>query len=267
MSKLSLALVVLLGVAPMVNAVNIAGTDIGVTADVTYMSRYIWRGFNLFGSSPAWQPSLDFDLGGGFGANIWASYAHNAGNVDATEYDYTLYYGNSFLQDCWKTDYTVGWRYFDYIDTGSKNADMQELFLEMEMPQLIGGGLVPHINYYYLWKARSGGPTRIQGGSMVEVGADYNFTLNEMPDVPMTFSWDIVYNDGVFSTKDRTTGQTASVVNDFTHMLWGLKADLKCPATGGTITPQLYFQNTFTRSMNDSKKDYLFCGLSYSLSF
>lgn len=240
MRTLCFTLIALLSVVPTVNAVNFTDTEIGVTADVTFVSRYIWRGFNLFGSSPAWQPSVDIDLGGGFGANIWASYAHNAGHVDATEYDYTLYYGQTaFEGEVFKTDYVIGWRYFDYIDTASENADMQELFLEMQMPQLIGGGLVPKINYYYLWKARSGGPTSIQGGSMVDVGIDYGFTLNELPEVPLTFSWNLGYNDGVFSTRDRATGIPANVINGWTHMLWGLTAEVTCPMTGGTLTPAI----------------------------
>ncbi len=264
--KKMLAMVVLCGLVPAASAVDVFGTDVGVTVDVEYMSRYIWRGYNKMGSSPVWKPSVDFDLGGGFGANLLAAYGHNAGTVNATEYQYTLYYGGSVLEgDCLKTDYTLGWRYYDLIDMPSKGVDYQEVFLEMDMPNLVGAGLVPHVNYYYLWQARSGRSTAPDGtplsfasGSIVQVGADYNFTLNEVPDVPMTFSWDIVYNDGVVDK---------SVINGWTHMLWGLKADMQCPLTGGTLTPAVYFQNMFTRTLNDNKKDYLFCGLTYSLGF
>ena len=271
--KKMLALVVLCGLVPAASAVDVFGTDVGVTVDVEYMSRYIWRGFNKMGSSPVWMPSVDFDLGGGFGASLLAAYGHNSGNVNATEYQYTLYYGNSVLQgDAWKTDYTVGWRYFDYIDMPSKGVDMQELFVEMEMPNLVGGGFVPHINYYYLWQARSGRSkenpffgafpggelAKVKSGSIIQTGFDYNFVVPEADNLPMTFSWDIVYNDGAGHN---------FVKHDFTHMLWGLKADMKCPMTGGTLTPALYFQNTFTNTLSGTKKDYLFCGLSYSLGF
>jgi hypothetical protein len=48
-------------------------------------------------------------------------------------------------------------------------------------------------------------------------------------------------------------------------MLWGLKTNFKCPATGGKITPAVYFQNSFEKTVNT--QDELFAGISYSLSF
>lgn len=269
------AMVVLCGLVPTASAMDVFGTDVGVTADLTFMSRYIWRGFNRMGSSPVWQPGVDFNLGNGYGASILASYAHNGGHVNATEYQYSLYYGCSVLDgEIWKTDYRLGWRYYDYIDMPTKGVDFQELFLEMKMPDLIGSGLVPHINYYYLWQARSGRSTgspfidnignlglnnwKVKSGSIVQTGFDYNFTLEDIPDMPLTFSWDIVYNDGA--------GHPL-VTHDWTHMLWGLKTDIQCPMTGGKLTPAIYFQNTFTRTLNLTQKDYLFCGITYSLNF
>jgi hypothetical protein len=258
-----LAMVVLCGLVPAASAVDVFGTDLGVTVDVTFMSKYIWRGFDRFDNKAAWQPSVDFDLGGGFGASVWASYAGSSGAVDATEYNYTVYYGNSIFEDCFKTDYTVGWRYYDFIDRPSKGvvdkvgADLQEVFVETEMPQLVGYGIVPHINYYYLWKAQSGGGVNVPSGSIIALGFDYNFTLQQAPDFPMTFMWDIVYNDGV--------GYDKTVDNDWSHMLWGLKTEFACPVTGGKITPAVYFQNSFESTVNN--EDELFAGISYSLSF
>lgn len=269
MKKL-LTLVVLCGLAPAAQAVDIAGTEIGITVDATFMSKYIWRGFDKFDDKAAWQPSVDFDLGNGFGANIWASYPGGAGNsqlvgsrVDATEFDYTLYYGNSVMDDCFKTDYTVGWRYYDFIDRPSKAnintgsaGDAQELFLEFAMPQLIGNGFVPRGAIYHMWKARSGGGVSFPTGEIYVMGLDYNWTFQQAPELPMTLSWDIVYNDGVGSS---------SVDHDWSHMLWGLKTNFKCPATGGKITPAVYFQNSFEKTVNT--QDELFAGISYSLSF
>lgn len=264
--KKILALVVLCGLVPAASAVDVFGTDVGVTVDVEFMSRYIWRGYNQMGSSPVWRPGVDLDLGGGFGASLLASYANNAGHVNDTEYQWTLYYGGSVMEgDAWKTDYTTGWRYYQYIDGPQKGgigspAHMQELFVEMEMPQLVGAGVVPRIGTYYTWQSRSGAypqtPEDKFGSAWFFVpGFDYNLSIPELPEFPMTFSWDITYATGFYGD------------NEWSHMTWGLKSDIDCPMTGGKIVPQLYFQNTFDASMNETGRDYLYCGLAYSLSF
>jgi hypothetical protein len=265
MKKL-LVLVVLCGLLSTANAADVAGKEIGITFDATFMSKYIWRGFDLFDDKAAWQPSVDLDLGSGFHANIWASYAGASGFVNGTEYDYSLYYVNSILDDCYKTDYKVGWRYYDFIDNPSDLIDMQEVFAEFAMPQLIGGGVVPHGAIYHMWQARSGGDVGLKTGQIFLMGFDYNFTMQQMPELPMTFSWDIVYNGGVGSATFRPNqALNVDVDNDWSHMLWGLKTNFKCPMTGATITPAVYFQNSFDSSVNN--EDELFAGLSYTLKF
>lgn len=268
-------LAVLCGLLPAVKAADVAGTEVGITADVTFVTKYIWRGYDVLDDKAAWQPSVNLDLGGGFDFNVWASYPGAGGQtmhgadlsrVDKTQYNYTLSYSNSLFEDCYKTDYKVGWRYYDYISMPSDAIDLQEGFIEVSMPQLIGNGLVPHAAYYQMWKAKhTDGPIityngdtmpAITGGAILLAGFDYNFTLPETTDLPMIFSWDIVYNDGV---------GTENVDHDWSHMLWGLKTNFKCPMTGATITPAVYFQNSFESTVND--EDELFAGLSYTLNF
>ena len=269
MKKL-VVLAVLCGLVSAASAVDVAGTEVGVTFDATFMSKYIWRGFDLLDDTAAWQPSLDFDFGNGFGANVWASYAGSGGTmdsgasrVDATEHDYTLYYGNSIMEDCYKTDYKIGWRYYDFIDRSSKpsvsgghSGDDQELFLEFAMPQLIGNGITPHGAIYHMWQARHGVGPNFPTGEAYVMGFNYDWKFEQAPELPMTFSWDLVYNDGVGAD---------SVDHDWSHMLWGLKTNFKCPMTGATVTPAVYFQNSMEESVNN--EDELFAGLSYTLSF
>jgi hypothetical protein len=239
------------------------------TVDVTYVTKYIWRGFNIFGSHGAVQPSIDFAFENGFSANVWMSYPVGSGQVgvvngegigindELTEYDYTLAYSNTAYEDCpWKTDYTVGWRYYDFIDVATKEADMQEVFAEISMPVLIGNGIVPRAGIYQMWNSESGGANSGAAGTIYAMGFGYDFNLDQAPELPMNFSWDIVYNDG--------TG-ASTVDHDWSHMVWGLSTSMTCPATGGTIAPAIYFQNSFESTVNDD--DELWAGISYSLSF
>lgn len=258
MRKLLVGMIMLWSIGAVVNAAEIAGTPVDITFDVTYATKYVWRGFELFGDDAAWQPSLDLALDNGLSFNVWASYPQGGGNENATEYDYTVAYSNTVMEDCpWKTNYTVGWRYYDFIDNPSSAFDQQEVFLEMEMPELLDNGIVPHLAYYYMWNAKSG--MSIDGtGSVIVAGFAYDFTLDQAPELPFTFTWDIAYNDEMLYTDSGVT-----------HMLWGLSTELQCPLTGATITPALYFQNTMENQIStaNNSSDELFATISYSLSF
>ena len=44
---------------------------LGFTFDNTYSSKYMWRGYDLFGANGAYMPSLDADLfGTGWSINV-----------------------------------------------------------------------------------------------------------------------------------------------------------------------------------------------------
>lgn len=269
MRKVFVGLVVLWSVAAIANAAQVAGQEIGTTVDLTYTSKYIWRGFDKLDDVSAWQPSINFDLGGGFSANLWMSYAGSSGlmdnslgdagigRADMDEYDYTLAYNGVLNEACpWRTDYKIGYRYYDFIQMNSHDLDMQEVFAEFSMPEIIGGGFVPRGAIYQMWDAKSEGLNEGSSGTIAAMGLGYNFTLAEAPELPIALGWDIVYNDGVgLNTVD----------HDWSHMVWSASTSIKCPMTGGKVTPAVYFQNSMEDSVND--EDELWASLSYSFSF
>lgn len=266
MKRMLVGLLILWSVAAVANAANIGGQEIATTVDLTYTTKYIWRGFDLLDDVSAWQPSINFDFGNGFSANVWASYAGSGGTmssgasrVDATEFDYTLAYAGTAYESCpWRTDYSVGYRYYDFIDTSSKDNDVMEVFLTGEMPDLMDNGIVPHFGVFQMWPARSGadGAAHAYSGTIYLMGFNYGFTLDSAPEYPMTFGWDIVYNDG--------TGGS-SVDHDWSHMVWSLTTSMTCPFTGAQVTPGIYYQNSFEDSVNT--QDELWASLSYSFAF
>lgn len=234
------------------------------TVDLSYTCKYIWRGYDILDNAGAYQPSIDFAHSSGFGANVWMSYPQRSGwtndladsRVNLTEYDYTLYYGGkAFDGACWETDYRVGWRYYDYIDTYSEAHDMQELFLEMEMPNLTGNAVIPHAAVYQMWPARDNADVAHASGTIYVMGFSYLLpTEEQFPNLPLTFSWDLVFNDGVLASD-----------HDWSHMLWGLKTAFDCPMTGGKFVPAVYFQNSFEDSVNT--QDEYWAALTYSFTF
>lgn len=270
MKQVWFSLAVLCGVAAIAAAaetVQPVVTDPFATVDLSYTSKYIWRGFDKLDDVGAFQPSVDFDLGNGFSANLWMSYAGSGGEgigvypdgsrVNATEYNYTLAYSGTAYESCpWKADYMVGWRYYDFIDMPTEDADLQEVFATAEFPQLLDGGIVPHAAVFQMWPAHGSGLHNDFAGTVYLMGFNYGIALDQMPSLPLTFSWDIVFNDG-------TGGDT--VDHDWSHMVWGLSTSFACPMTGAKVVPAIYFQNSFEDTVNT--EDELWGGISYSFSF
>jgi hypothetical protein len=289
MKKLLVGMIMLLSVVALVNAAETAESSaatepapvidgVTTTVDVTYVTKYIWRGFNVYGSHGAIQPSVDFALENGFSANVWMSYPVGSGendagtsiNSDLTEFNYTLAYSNSVLEDASQLNYKVGWRYYDYTKTSTKDFDMQEVFAEVSMPNLVGNGFTPRGAWYQMWNSKSGGANSGAGGSIFALGFAYDFNANQVAgdtvgDVPLTFSWDIVYNGGTGAQTVAPKYQGSGVDHDWSHMVFGLSTVLDCPMTSGKIVPAIYWQSSFEDTVNNS--DELWAGVSFSLNF
>lgn len=277
MKKLLVGMIVLLSVVGFVNAAEEAAATepapaiegVTTTVDVTYVTKYIWRGFNIYGSHGAMQPSVDFAHESGLSANVWMSMPVGSGendagasiNSDLTEFDYTLAYGSSIFDDVYQTNYSIGWRYYDYTKASTKDLDMQEVFAEVAMPNIVGNGFTPHAAVYQMWNSESGGANSGAAGTIYVMGFGYDFNAEEIAgqnvgDLPLSFTWDIVYNDG--------TGGSA-VDHDWSHMVFGLSTAIDCPVTSGKIVPAIYWQNSFEDTVNEN--DELWAGISFSMDF
>jgi hypothetical protein len=69
MKKLLVGMIMLLSVVAFVNAAETAEAPaataiegVDITVDNTFVTKYIWRGFNIYGSKGAWQPSVDLGV-------------------------------------------------------------------------------------------------------------------------------------------------------------------------------------------------------------
>ncbi len=262
MKKLTFVLSVMFLVGPAVAGADEAALP-GVTFDTTYVSKYIWHGFNLYGhDNSAIQPSVDIDFwGSGFGATVWHSRANRSGFRNMEEFNYIFYYGNSVFDDTtWAMDYNVSWLYYDYYDNKSSDTDLQELVLSFAWPNLLPGGLVPSYSTGKLWPTSSNVPAMKDVGGWVHVfGLAYDL---ETPAIlpgsdKQVFSLmaDLTYNDGY---------NGAAVDHDWSHVTLGV-------STGFDITPNLIFTPAvyYQISMDDSvnENDEVWTGLSMTYSF
>ena len=102
-----LSAVILLGTTGFTQASD--GLPHGVV-DVTYQTRYLWRGFRVYGDKTAIQAGVDVDLyDTGFGVGVMGHRANSSEFENAERWDYTLYYQNKLFEDeSYATNYRLG---------------------------------------------------------------------------------------------------------------------------------------------------------------
>jgi hypothetical protein len=281
--------VILLSTAGFVRAEE---EKLGVTLDVTYLSSYIWRGFDWFHDDRgAIQTGIGLDLWDtGFGFKIVSTSAIGAGSgrlggllqeVPGSEvgfqnlerWDYTLYYHNIFdEQETWATGYNVGWTYYNFPDSPKKAFDMQEVFASFSWPNICPAGVVPSYTVVCMWPSESGsGLNRTFasvdkttgagsggiGGWLHIVGLDYDLTVpGIMPETPeQTFhlSANMVYNDGVLAAD-----------HDWSHAVLGVSTNFDI-SNNLSFTPGLYYQASMEDSVN--RDDEVWVSLSMKYAF
>ena len=273
-----LATALLLSAAGLVQAQEDA---VGVTLDATWVSKYLWRGFDLLDDKGAFQPSVDVDLfGSGFSVNVWASYPTAAGDmnktaaeplgdsrIDATEYEYALAYDAVICEDeVHATCVTAQYIYYDFIDIYDEAADAYELGMRLAWPNLFPTGVVTPS--YYVGKI-SPAAGKISGGK-ADLSTNYDgwihiFGLSydlkvpglsaDTPEQVFTFGAAAVYNDGF------TDGHVGTVDHDWSHALFSVSTEVEL-AENVSLTPAFYFQSSWEDTVNPEDEVWMSIGTS-----
>ncbi|MEN8231661.1 MAG: hypothetical protein ABFR35_03150 [Thermodesulfobacteriota bacterium] len=132
-------------------------------ASVAFLSKYVWRGFELSDDSIVIQPSLTASYMG-FSANLWANldtdyYATETHNWNET--DFTLSYDGAYE----KLGYGVGWIYYALEDGAD---DTQEFYGTLSYDIL----LAPSFTIYY-------DTDRFAGAWYANLGFSHTFMIAE----------------------------------------------------------------------------------------
>jgi hypothetical protein len=153
---------------------NPTKAKLDISADM--MSRYIWRGLNLGGSSPNIQPGMEFSCGN-FVAGAWGAYSYSDA-ITSQEADLYLSYTIADKVSLSVTDYffpkedTLNY-YFNYEkDKTSHVFEVSAKFLGTEKLPLT---LMVATNVYGADARKANGDN--QYSTYIELG--YNFTINE----------------------------------------------------------------------------------------
>ncbi len=240
--------------------------DIGIDVGASYMSRYVWRGFDTYAKNhSAFQPFVDFTFGDtGFRFGIWMSRANGSGFEALEEIDYTVAYGNSLWgETSHAMNWEVGYTYYNYPDgptptlnptLATRDLDAQEMFLELSWPSICPAGIVPSYTLLRMWPdeggRRSDGTTRSNfrdsGGWGHKFALAYDQKvpgfLGNNPEQVLNWTVETWFNDGVGA---------ADVDQDWSHAVFGVSTDFGAWGNG-TITPGIWYQSSWDDSVNES---------------
>ena len=264
--------------------VQIQAGELHGAAGVTYDSKYIWRGFNVFGNQGAIHPFVDLDLfGTGFGINVTAHRATHSGYELLERWDYTVYYQNhAFGDEAYAMNYRFGYTYYNYPDMSSHRAwnpfgahvlngsiDLQEFHGIFSFPNILPvKGLVPTYVLVKLWPSNSGtlvGAMSPSGGTasgfahifMLDYGLPITCPLTG-GERTLNLHSEIVYNDGV-----GPGGQ--NVDHDWSNAVFGVSTDFDL-GNNLVFTPAAYYQKSFDTSVNKDR-DQVWAGLTVKYVF
>jgi hypothetical protein len=240
--------------------------------DMTYTTKYIWRGFDIFGDKSAIHPSVDLDLfGTGFGLNVIDHRANSSGYEDNERWDYSVYYIGSLFQDKpYATNYRLDYVYYNYPDSSAhttRSTDLQEINAILSWPNIFPvKGLVPSYAILKLWPSNSGtvvGARSPSGGTasgwahvfMLDYGLPIICPITNV-ERTLNLHSELVYNDGVGPNG-------ANVDHDWSDAVFGISTNIDL-ADNIVFTPGVFYQITMDSSVDNNKNEtWVSLGMKY----
>ncbi len=238
---------------------------------VTWDSKYIWRGFEIFDDKSAVHMLGDLSLGDtGFGLSVAGHRANSSGFEKLERWDYTAYYQNGmFPEDSpIATNFRLGFVYYNYPQRNrAESLDLMEGHLILTWPNILPvPGLQPSYVLVRTWPVEDDGalPDAADGWLYIAM-LDYAFTVpGILPDIyqqTVRLHSELAYNDGWSPTPEFPSPDSG-----ISHAVFGASTDFAFGKTNNLIfTPAVYYQPTMDRSVNED--DELWASLALKFLF
>lgn len=244
--------------------------------DLTFQSKYIWRGFTVFGEKSAIQPAVDLDLfGTGLGVSVMGHRANSSGYEGQERWDYVAYYYNRLFDNApYLTRYRISWVYYSYPELRAEWSDLQEINGIFSWPKIFQvKGLVPTYVVSKMWPSSSGSlvarkldvntwrPSSGTASGWFHIAMlDYSFPIKglvpEIPQHTINLHAELVYNDGV-----GPRGQ--NVDQDWSNAVFGISTDIDL-GKNLTFTPSVYHQICMEDTVNtDNDETWVSLSMKY----
>jgi len=249
------------------------------TVGVTWDSKYLWRGFDIFDDESVTHLSLDLNLWDtGFGAAVFGHRANSSGFEDRERWDGTFYYqGTSGEGDIWATNFRIGYVYYYYPELNDgESLNMQEGQLVLSWPNLLAvPGLQPSYALIAIGQADTPSAIADGGSGLLHIAMlDYSFaTPGFMPGTDeqiFVLHGELVYNDDVTITPSRPrndwTVVYANPPHAFSNAVLGASTDFALDPDGRLVlSPSVYYQITLDDAINEDDSEFwVSVGLKYT---
>jgi hypothetical protein len=256
--RLVLSIVVLLGFTQVAGAEE---GELGVTLDVTYMSRLMDKGGEYYGRDGAFLQTVDVDLwGSGFSLSVGHRASESSGYVNKERVDYAISYGNSVFDDeAYKTNYKVTTVYHQFPNQSRSEGNYLEYVLALSWDQLLPGGVEPYYTGVYETPAGSGYGNAGSEGFWHQVGLGRTVTLPEWltiddsTDQKARLFAEMAFRDGMGGD---------GVDHDWSHATIG--ATTAYDLTDGlSLVPGVFYQISMDDSVNEGNVVYGSLSMKY----
>ncbi|MHC5061122.1 MAG: hypothetical protein ACYTFK_08565 [Planctomycetota bacterium] len=256
MSKAKMLLVAIVALS-MADFVHAEEKKLGITFDLTYVSKWMSRGREVWSEDGGFFETFDLDLWGtGFGVAVTHRSSTGNGWVNKQRFDYEAYYKNSFLDDstC-KTNYKIKWAYKNYYDEPRNVKNAQAWVFNFSWPDILPvANLSPYYTIYYDYPAGSNYNLPKHWAGWVHLfGLGYNLGITDLPS-PLRLTAEVAYTDG-FRAAD----------HDWSYATFGLSTKLDV-AENTALVPGLYHQVTMDDSVGQ-RKDITYAKVSLKYKF
>jgi hypothetical protein len=249
------------------------------TVGVTWDSKYIWRGFDIFDDESVTHMMVDLNLWNtGFGVGVVGHRANTSGFEDRERWDGTAYYQGSLgAGDVLATHFRIGYVYYYYPELNSgESLDMQEGQLVLAWPNLLPvPGLQPSYALIAIGQGETPSALADGGSGLLHIGMlDYSFATPGL--LPWTdeqifiLHSELIYNSDVTITPARLrndwTVVYANPPHAFTNVVFGASTDFALDPDGRLLlTPSVYYQITMDNAINEDDSEFwVSVGLKYT---
>jgi hypothetical protein len=219
---------------------------LGVTFDITYLSKWLSKGAEAYGQQGAVFETIDVDFyDTGFGVKVTHRSATASGYVDKQRFDYRPYYKNTLFQDkSYATNYniSVGYEHYYGLTRHKANTTYEWIF-----------DFVPAYTAHYEYPVSGGDVNRKVSGWVHRFRLGYDLNVNELP-APLNLSSEVAYTDGL-----------GGASHDWSYATFGMSTKFKI-TENMTFVPGVYQQISMDDSVN-SKKDVTYCMLTMKYKF
>ena len=255
MKKKILAIAVfLLFIAGLVQAEE--NGELGVTLDITYMSKWLSKGAEAYGQQGALFKTIDLDFyGTGFGVKVTHRNAMASGYADKQRFDYRPYYKNVLFEGAsYATNYNIsaGYEHYPGLARNKANTTWEWIFA-FSWPNILPEGFVPGYIAHYEYPAGSHYAHSNITGWVHRFRLSYDLNSTQFPQ-PLQLSSEIAYTDGL-----------GGAAHDWSYATFGISTQLKI-RENLTFTPGLYQQISMDDSVS-KRKDITYCILSAKYKF